>query len=311
MSDIAVKVYLLSTMSSSEYRSQAIWKATVTSHAEISAAIVLSSAALVGDLNCPLVCIADTTCSYYAYHIWYLLANMWYRPVIVVATISEFFDVCGNEILLAIMSCGYMLVVSCVHGISANEYARLKIAAPLQTVSASIADIITTTTLVIFLRDKHTGLKRSFTPLPLKAQLQVFQWTKHDDHADFREYSSRRPGSQVISTNADSENVEDPMIWRNGNRGKTHSWIPITRRHRVPICSSIRVREHEGGKHLGEYAAHILHPRSLTYRTLMVRCGYLSRKMVLCCEITNQAQSGNAGQMIQGKDTHICAELLE
>ncbi|EED85019.1 predicted protein [Postia placenta Mad-698-R] len=294
MSDIAVQSYLLSTTSSSKDRSQAIWKATVTSHAKISAAIVLSSAALVGDLNCPLV---DYSLScYYAYHIWYLLANTWYRPVIVVATISEFFDVCGNEVLLAIMSC-VRVYIACVYGISANEYARLKIAAPLQTVSASIADIVTTTTLVIFLRDNHTGLKRSFTPLPLKAQLQAFQWTKHDDHADFREYSSRRPGSQVIS--------------RNGNRGKTPSWIPITRRHRVPICSSIPVREHEGGKHLGEYAAHVLHPRSLTYRTLMVRCGYLSRRMVLCCEITNQAQLGNAGQMIQGRDTHICAELLE
>ncbi|KAF9805617.1 hypothetical protein IEO21_08999 [Rhodonia placenta] len=35
----------------------------------------------------------------------------------------------------------------------------LQVASPLQTVSASVADIITTTTLVLYLRDKHTGLK--------------------------------------------------------------------------------------------------------------------------------------------------------
>ncbi|KAF9804376.1 hypothetical protein IEO21_09421 [Rhodonia placenta] len=38
-------------------------------------------------------------------------------------------------------------------------YVLAQVAAPLQTVSASIADIITTTTLVLYLRDKHTGLK--------------------------------------------------------------------------------------------------------------------------------------------------------
>ncbi|EED80536.1 predicted protein [Postia placenta Mad-698-R] len=52
----------------------------------------------------------DATFSYEDVHIMTfvlsVLANTWYRPVIVVATIFEFSDVSGNEVLLAVVSCG-------------------------------------------------------------------------------------------------------------------------------------------------------------------------------------------------------------
>ncbi|OSX57076.1 hypothetical protein POSPLADRAFT_1157458 [Postia placenta MAD-698-R-SB12] len=54
--------------------------------------------------------VLNATYSYEDIHImtfvWSVLANTWYRPVIVVATIFGFSDLSGNEVLLAVMSCG-------------------------------------------------------------------------------------------------------------------------------------------------------------------------------------------------------------
>ncbi|OSX57061.1 hypothetical protein POSPLADRAFT_1036961 [Postia placenta MAD-698-R-SB12] len=162
-----------------------IWNITVISHANISAIFPLSNATLVGDLNYPpvsyglsLLCLShlalwvfDATFSYQDVHIMTfvlsVLANTWYRPVIVVATIFEFSDVSGNEVLLAVVSCGVPFMfpfafISLIYLFWVSIWfcgSAFSVASPLQTVSASVADIITTTTLVLFMRDKRTGLK--------------------------------------------------------------------------------------------------------------------------------------------------------